>query len=55
MDDKTTIDNLSLDFHIQSIDEMIRVAKGVRIFPPLDFNNNESPYVEAVIKIYGKK
>jgi hypothetical protein len=48
-------DNLSLDFHLQSIAEMLRVAKEVRIFPLLDVNGNESPYVETVMNEYEKK
>jgi len=48
-------DNLSLDFHIQSVAEMLRTAKEVRIFPLLDVNGDESPYVETVINIFSKK
>jgi hypothetical protein len=48
-------DNLSLDFHTQSIAEMLRVAKEVRIFPLLDMNANESPYAENVINTFNKK
>ncbi|MGD1007139.1 MAG: SAM-dependent methyltransferase [Ignavibacteriaceae bacterium] len=47
--------NLTLDFHIQSIAEMLRVAKEVRIFPLLDFNAIQSPYVEIIMNIYSKK
>jgi hypothetical protein len=43
-------DNLSLDFHIQAIEEMCRIAKEVRIFPLLDVNAEPSPYVEEIIK-----
>lgn len=39
----------SLEFHIQSISEMPRVAKEVRIFPLLDLNANISPYLNSVI------
>jgi len=42
-------DNLSYDFHVQSIREMLRVAKEVRIFPLLDVNSNKSPYVQKVM------
>lgn len=41
--------NLSLEFHIQSINEMLRVSKEVRIFPLLDVYGKRSPYVDAVI------
>ncbi len=40
---------LSLDFHINSIKEMCRVAREVRIFPLIDLTLNRSPYVDAVL------
>lgn len=43
-------DNLSYDFHVQSIREMLRVAQEVRIFPLLEVNGNKSPYVEGVTR-----
>jgi len=43
-------DNLSYDFHVGSIREMLRVAQEVRIFPLLEVNANKSPYVERIIK-----
>ena len=43
-------DNLSYDFHVQSIREMLRVAGEVRIFPLLDMNANKSPYVKGIIE-----
>ena len=46
-------DNLSYDFHLQSIREMLRVAKEIRIFPLLEVNANRSPYVERIIKELG--
>jgi hypothetical protein len=45
-------DNLSLDFHIQAINEILRVSGEVRIFPLLDVNAIRSPYVEKVIEYY---
>jgi hypothetical protein len=48
-------DNLSLDFHLQSVNEMLRVAKEVRIFPLLGVNAKESPYVEPVIDYFSRK
>lgn len=42
-------DNLSLEFHLQSITEMLRVASEVRIFPLLDLNSKKSPYVDVVM------
>lgn len=45
-------DNLSLDFHLQSISEMLRVSKEIRIFPLLDVNAVRSSYVNEIIKKY---
>jgi len=44
--------NLSLEFHIQSINEMLRISKEVRIFPLLDVNSTRSAYVDKIINIY---
>jgi hypothetical protein len=41
---------LSLDFHRDSIAEMCRAATEVRIFPLLDLEGNFSPYVDAVVQ-----
>jgi len=46
-------DNLSYDFHLRSIREMLRVAKEARIFPLLEINADRSPYVERIIKELG--
>lgn len=43
-------DNLSYDFHVRSVREMLRVAGEVRIFPLLDVNTNKSSYVEGIIE-----
>jgi hypothetical protein len=48
-------DNLTYDFHVQAIAEMLRVAKEARIFPLLDFNANRSPYVEGILKDFQDK
>jgi hypothetical protein len=42
-------DNLSYKFHVDAINEMLRVANEVRIFPLLDVNANESPYVSKIV------
>lgn len=42
-------DHLSFDFHVESINEMLRVAQEVRIFPLLDFNARRSSYVDRII------
>ena len=46
-------DNLSYDFHIKSIREMLRVAGEVRIFPLLDMNANKSIYVKGTMDELG--
>ena len=42
-------DHLDEAFHKASIDEMLRVAKEVRIFPLLTLENKPSPHLEPVI------
>ena len=42
-------DNLSLEFHLKSVEELCRVSNEVRIFPLLDVNFNRSIYVDRVI------
>lgn len=42
-------DNLSLEFHLKSIEELCRVSNEVRIFPLLDMNADRSSYVEPMI------
>lgn len=44
-------DNLTLDFHLDSVKELCRVAREVRIFPVLDANAGRSPYVDPVIEL----
>ncbi len=46
-------DNLSYDFHLRSIHEMLRVAGEVRIFPLLDMDTNKSVYVRGIIEELG--
>ena len=48
-------DVLSLDFHVKAIDEMLRVADEVRIFPLLDLSTDKSRHVEEIIKIFKEK
>ena len=43
-------DHLDLDFHIQAITEMLRVASEVRIFPVLDLNAAPSVHLEPILK-----
>ena len=42
-------DNLSLEFHLRSLEELCRVSNEIRIFPLLDVNVNRSLYVDHVI------
>jgi len=46
---------LSLDFHIEAIVEMLRVAREVRIFPLQDLNVATSPHVDAIIKKFSDR
>lgn len=46
--------NLGLNFHIKSIDEMLRICKEVRIFPILDLDANESSVLKAIIDNFSK-
>jgi hypothetical protein len=48
-------DHLSIDFHIRSIDEMLRVSKEVRIFPLLDVNGIRPDSVDSVIVRYSNR
>ncbi|WP_026292605.1 hypothetical protein [Rubritalea marina] len=42
-------DQLSFQFHIDAINEMLRVAREVRIFPLTTLMLNVSPYIEGVL------
>lgn len=42
-------DNLSLEFHLKSVEELCRVSNEVRIFPLLNVNADRSSYVEPII------
>jgi hypothetical protein len=42
-------DNLSLEFHLRSLEELCRVSNEVRIFPLLDVNTNRSIYVDRLV------
>lgn len=41
-------DTLSLQFHVQAIDALCRVARDVRIFPLLTYNAEPCPYVASI-------
>lgn len=42
-------DNLSLEFHLRSLEELCRVSNEIRIFPLMDLNANRSSYVGPII------
>jgi len=42
-------EQLSLDFHLQSVKELCRVSSEVRIFPLMEFGIRESRHLEAVV------
>lgn len=48
-------DNLTLEFHFEAIDEILRVAGEARIFPVLGMNAERSPYVDEVIRRYNDR
>ncbi len=48
-------EQLSLDFHIASIYELLRISPEVRIFPLLKLDCSPSPYVEPVMQELGGK
>ncbi len=41
-------DNRDLDFHLESVEELLRIGKEVRIFPLVDLNSKPSPHLDAV-------
>ena len=42
-------DQLSFDFHVAALEEMLRICKEVRIFPLLALSLERSPYLERAI------
>jgi hypothetical protein len=42
-------EQLSLDFHLQSVKELCRVSSEVRIFPLMEFGIRESRHLDAVV------
>lgn len=47
-------EHLSLDFHISSIYELMRVSSEVRIFPLVTLDCERSPYIESVIQEFSR-
>lgn len=48
-------EQLSLDFHMASIYELLRLSSEVRIFPLLKLDGEPSPYVETVIQEFSSR
>jgi hypothetical protein len=48
-------DQLTVGFHVDSIVEMLRVAREVRVFPLLDMRGRRSGHLEAVIELLGRR
>jgi hypothetical protein len=48
-------EQLSLDFHVASIHELLRIASEVRIFPLLRLDGEPSSYLELVLKDLSNK
>lgn len=47
--------HLSYDFHLKSINEVMRVAKELRIFPVLTLDGKRSPFLEKLIDCFNGK
>ncbi|NER82531.1 MAG: SAM-dependent methyltransferase [Leptolyngbya sp. SIO1D8] len=48
-------EQLSLDFHVASISELLRVSSEVRIFPLLQLNCKPSTYLDKVIQTFSRQ
>ena len=48
-------EQLDLDFHLQALEEMLRVATEVRVFPLLQLGGMASPHVEAIVDALGSR
>ena len=48
-------DNLTYEFHVESIYEMLRIAAEVRIFPLMNVNAERSLYLDPVLKEFQAK
>lgn len=47
--------SLEYDFHIQALNEMLRVCKEIRIFPIVDLDANDTEITKRVINYYKGK
>ncbi len=48
-------DHLNEQFHLDSIQEMLRVCREIRIFPLLTLQLERSPYLDTVMRTLGEK
>ena len=48
-------DQLDLGFHIRALEEMLRVAAEVRVFPLLQTGGAPSPHVEGVVGAFSSR
>ncbi|KST66113.1 hypothetical protein [Mastigocoleus testarum] len=48
-------EHLSLDFHISSIYELMRIAPEIRIFPLVKLDCKRSPYIDSVIQEFSEQ
>ncbi|MBH8577937.1 SAM-dependent methyltransferase [Nostocaceae cyanobacterium CENA369] len=48
-------DQLNYNFHLKSVDEMLRIAQEVRIFPLLTLMLKPSPHLDGIIEYYKAK
>lgn len=48
-------EHFNQEFHVNSLDEMLRVCGEVRIFPLITLQNKTSPYLQFIIKYLEKK
>ena len=48
-------EQFDLAFHIRALEEMLRVAAEVRVFPLLQIGGTPSPHVEGVIDAFGSR
>ena len=46
---------LGYDFHIKAMTEMLRVYKGIRIFPIVDLDANKTELISSVIGYFKQK
>ncbi|WP_243347278.1 hypothetical protein [Parabacteroides sp. FAFU027] len=48
-------DQLGLDFHIKSIQEMLRICKEIRIFPLLNLDAKKSTVLDAILDFFSEE